>query len=101
MRVSVTGYAMFLGSTIPFLVGTDPQLHRQPGSGHDHALHAMNTLPFPGRSRGAIAVEFSLTALLFFTLIFGALEFARVMYIHNTLQEVTRRAARNDGALDR
>jgi Flp pilus assembly protein TadG len=54
----------------------------------------MNTPLNPARSRGAIAVEFSLTALLFFTLIFGALEFARVMYIHNTLQEVTRRAAR-------
>jgi Flp pilus assembly protein TadG len=54
----------------------------------------MNTPLPPARSRGAVAVEFSLTALLFFTLIFGALEFARVMYIHNTLQEVTRRAAR-------
>lgn len=39
------------------------------------------------------AVEFSLVALLFFTLVFGIIEIARAMYICNTLQEVTRRAA--------
>ncbi len=31
---------------------------------------------------------------MFFTLLFGALEFARMLFIYNTLQEVTRRAAR-------
>lgn len=39
------------------------------------------------------AVEFSLVAILFFTLVFGIIEIARAMYICNTLQEVTRRAA--------
>ena len=39
------------------------------------------------------AVEFSLVAILFFTLFFGIIEVARAMYICNTLQEVTRRAA--------
>jgi Flp pilus assembly protein TadG len=55
----------------------------------------MNTLPTPlSRKRGVAAVEFALVCGMFFLLVFGALEFARVMYIHNTLQEVTRRTAR-------
>lgn len=43
--------------------------------------------------RGGAAVEFALVAILFFTLVFGIIELARAMYIFNTLQEVTRRAA--------
>jgi len=50
--------------------------------------------PLPSRMRGAAVLEFALVCLIFLTLIFGALEFARVLYIHSTLQEVTRRAAR-------
>lgn len=46
------------------------------------------------RQRGAAIVEFAMISLIFFTLLFGALELARMMYIYNTLQEVTRRAAR-------
>ena len=45
------------------------------------------------RERGVAAVEFALVALLFFLLFFGIVEIARAMYICNTLQEVTRRAA--------
>lgn len=49
----------------------------------------------PGpRQRGVATVEFALISLIFFTLLFGALELARMLYIYNTLQEVTRRAAR-------
>lgn len=56
----------------------------------------MNThLTMPARRQsGTAIIEFALVCLVFFTLIFGALEFARLLYIHNTLQEVTRRAAR-------
>lgn len=43
--------------------------------------------------RGGAAVEFALVAMLFFTLVFGIIEIARAIYIINTLQEVTRRAA--------
>lgn len=39
------------------------------------------------------AVEFALVAILFFLFVFGILEVARVMYVYNTLQESTRRAA--------
>lgn len=50
---------------------------------------------FAGRARqlGTSAVEFALVAGIFFTLVFGVIEVARLMYLDNTLQEVTRRAA--------
>lgn len=43
--------------------------------------------------RGVAAVEFALLALIFFTFVFGIFEVARMMFVYNTLQEVTRRAA--------
>lgn len=46
------------------------------------------------RQRGATAVEFAIVAMLFFTIVFGIMEFGRVLYVWNTVQEVTRRAAR-------
>jgi Flp pilus assembly protein TadG len=42
---------------------------------------------------GAFAVEFAVVILVFFTFMFGVIEMARIMYMWNTLQEVTRRAA--------
>lgn len=45
------------------------------------------------REHGGAAVEFALVVLIFLMLVFGILELARAMYICNTLQEVTRRAA--------
>jgi len=44
--------------------------------------------------RGAAAVEFALIATVFFTLFFGIIEFGRFFYLYNTVQEVTRCAAR-------
>lgn len=44
--------------------------------------------------RGAAIVEFALVALIFFTLLLGIMEFGRMLFIWNTVQEVTRRAAR-------
>ncbi len=46
------------------------------------------------RQYGTAVVEFALVAMLFFTLLFGILEFGRLFYLYNTVQEVTRRAAR-------
>ena len=46
------------------------------------------------RQRGAAAVEFAIVCLLFFTILFAILEFGRMMYVYNTMQEVTRRGAR-------
>lgn len=45
------------------------------------------------RQNGGAAVEFALVVMIFLMLVFGILELARAMYICNTLQEVTRRAA--------
>ncbi|WP_332879424.1 TadE/TadG family type IV pilus assembly protein [Massilia sp. S19_KUP03_FR1] len=55
----------------------------------------MKRLALKGRRKrtGSVAIEFSLVAILFFTVVFGTLELARVEYLLNTLEEVTRRAA--------
>lgn len=44
--------------------------------------------------RGIYAVEFSVAALVFFTVLFMVIEFARALYSWNLMEEVTRRAAR-------
>lgn len=46
------------------------------------------------RQRGAAVVEFGIIAMLFLTLFFGIIEFGRFFYLYNTVQEVTRCAAR-------
>lgn len=43
---------------------------------------------------GVVAVEFGLIAFCFFLFVFGTVEVARMLYLWNTAQEVTRRAAR-------
>lgn len=45
--------------------------------------------------RGAAAVEFALIAIAFFTIFFSIIEFGRFFYLYNTVQEVTRCAARH------
>lgn len=61
------------------------------------AMSAINrSRPSPAKRRtqqGVASVEFAIVAVFFLTLVFGILEIARAMYICNTLQEVTRRAA--------
>lgn len=58
----------------------------------------------PRRARtaqaGVFAVEFALVAVLFFSVIFSVMELARFLYLWNTLQEVTRRAASAAAATD-
>lgn len=46
------------------------------------------------QQRGVAAVEFAIVAMLLFTLLFGIIEFGRLFYVFNSVQEVTRRAAR-------
>src|SRR5438132_4833670 len=43
---------------------------------------------------GAATVEFALLAIVFFMVLLGIMEFGRLIYVWNTTQEVTRRAAR-------
>ncbi len=52
------------------------------------------------RQGGAFIVEFALVALFFFTMVFTVLEISRAVYVFNTLQEVTRRAARAASVTD-
>lgn len=49
----------------------------------------------PNNQHGTTVVEFALFAVLFFVLLFGILEFGRLFYLYNTVQEVTRHAARS------
>ena len=44
--------------------------------------------------QGASTVEFALVAMLFFTMLLGTIEFGRLIYVWNTVQEVSRNAAR-------
>jgi hypothetical protein len=44
--------------------------------------------------RGTTVAEFAVVALLFFTIIFGIIEFGRLLYTHNALTDATRSGAR-------
>ncbi len=46
------------------------------------------------RQRGITSVEFAIIATVFFTMLFAAIEFGRLLYSFGTLSEATRRAAR-------
>jgi len=46
------------------------------------------------KQRGGAAIEFALLAIIFLMVIFGVLEMARLIYMINILQEVTRRAGK-------
>lgn len=52
------------------------------------------------RQRGAFAIEFSIVFLLFLVMVLGIIEVSRALYMWNTLQEVTRRAARAASTTD-
>lgn len=58
-------------------------------------MSASHRLPLPSRTRaaGVYSVEFAMVFIVFFSVIFFIIEVARFMYVVNTLQEVTRRAA--------
>lgn len=45
------------------------------------------------RQSGATVVEFALIVLVFFAFLFAIIDLARLMFLYNTLQESTRRAA--------
>lgn len=50
--------------------------------------------------RGAAVIEFAFVVIAFFTLLLGIIEFGRFMYLWNTVQEVTRIAARQAAVSD-
>jgi Flp pilus assembly protein TadG len=60
----------------------------------------MNRRPPDPRQRGAFAVEFGLVFMVFLIMVLGIIEVSRALYMWNTLQEVTRRAARAASTTD-
>lgn len=62
----------------------------------------MKPVTFKGRTKrtGSMSVEFALIALIFFMIVFGTLELARMEFLMNTLEEVTRRAATSAANVD-
>ncbi|HLN98257.1 MAG TPA: TadE family protein [Pyrinomonadaceae bacterium] len=52
------------------------------------------TLKNKKRQRGATLVEFSIAATVFLTVMFGVIEFGRVLWTHNALTDAARRGAR-------
>jgi Flp pilus assembly protein TadG len=56
-------------------------------------MHSRST-PRNFRQRGVAAVEFALISTIFFTLLIGIMEVARVLFYINTAAEVTRLGAR-------
>lgn len=63
-------------------------------------MNQTNAVPARGRQSGAFLIEFALVAMIFLTLLFGVIEMARALYLWNTVQEVTRRAAREASVTD-
>ena len=55
---------------------------------------AHNDIKSSHRQRGASAVEFAFIVVMFLTLLFGIVEFGRLFFNINSVQEITRRAAR-------
>ena len=54
----------------------------------------MKTLAHRKTERGTTIAEFAMVALLFFTIVFGIIEFGRLIYTHNALTDATRKGAR-------
>lgn len=57
-------------------------------------MKTRNVIKDASHQKGTTAVEFAIVALIFFMIALGIMEFGRVLYVWNTVQEVTRRAAR-------
>jgi Flp pilus assembly protein TadG len=55
------------------------------------AMRAKNT---KGDERGAALLEFAIGATIFVSAMFGVLEVGRMLWVHNSLVDATRRAAR-------
>ena len=54
----------------------------------------MKNVELRPNERGTTVAEFAMVALIFFVIIFGIIEFGRMLYTHNALADATRRGAR-------
>ncbi|WP_342113832.1 TadE/TadG family type IV pilus assembly protein [Pseudoduganella sp. OTU4001] len=57
-------------------------------------MRASPLLPSLKRQRGAAAVEFALIGGLLIALIYAIFEFSRMLFVYSSMQEITRRGAR-------
>lgn len=56
--------------------------------------HRRHPPSLPATQRGIYAVEFAVAAMVFFTVLFMVIEFSRLLFSWNLMEEVTRRGAR-------
>ncbi|HEY9403293.1 MAG TPA: TadE/TadG family type IV pilus assembly protein [Pyrinomonadaceae bacterium] len=57
-------------------------------------MKEMRAKNMKGDERGAALLEFAIGAMIFVTAMFGVLEIGRMLWVHNSLVDATRRAAR-------
>jgi Flp pilus assembly protein TadG len=57
-------------------------------------MKAIRTKNFHSDERGAALAEFAIGATIFLSAVFGVLEVGRLLWVHNSLVDATRRAAR-------
>jgi len=57
-------------------------------------MKAMRAKNIKGDERGAALLEFAIGATIFVSAMFGVLEVGRLLWVHNSLVDATRRAAR-------
>lgn len=57
-------------------------------------MKEMRAKNMKGDERGAALLEFAIGATIFVTAMFGVLEIGRMLWVHNSLVDATRRAAR-------
>jgi Flp pilus assembly protein TadG len=57
-------------------------------------MKAMRAKNMKGGERGAALLEFAIGATIFVSAMFGVLEVGRMLWVHNSLVDATRRAAR-------
>ena len=54
----------------------------------------ISAMKIKANERGTTIAEFAMVALIFFIMIFGIIEFGRLLYTHNALADATRRGVR-------
>ena len=57
-------------------------------------MHSQARQPNMKRQSGAAIVEFALICAIFISLLIATVEFGRMMYVYNSMQEISRRGAR-------
>ena len=62
--------------------------------GRQHRLLGPRVLTLCGNERGSQLIEFGIVSILFFTLVFGTMEFGRAMWTYDTIAHAAREGVR-------